>query len=265
VTSLTLESRHEGMSFQQSLSWMWAAVPLWMAYALIFAGTEGVALGHAFLDAAANVAPLVLLGLTCRLLLPALIRGRPLAVQGALHALAALLFSASWYVSLTVLLGLGSWASGSGFHFIGFTGPALTWQMLQGGILYCAVAAIVLRPSTSPFSERSRRALQRYLIRDGEDFRPVEVTQIVTVRGAQDYAEVSTFEGRHLVRMSLADFEARLDPDQFVRVHRSAIVHLRHLERLEPAGSGRMLAHMDNGERVAVSRSGAQALRQFVV
>jgi hypothetical protein len=256
----------EEVSREQRVSLLWAAVPLWVVYALIFAGTEGSTLGHALRDAAANVAPLILLAFACRALLPELVRGRALPVQGSLHALGAFAFSASWYLSVSFLLGLGSWAAGSGFRFVVFDGPAWTWQMLQGGIIYCAVAAIILRPShASSGQAEDGKALQRYLIRDGEDFRPVEVGEIIAIRGAQDYSEVSTASGRHLVRMTLAEFEARLDREQFVRVHRSAIVHLRHLERLEPAGSGRMLAHMRNGERISVSRAGAQMLRLFVV
>jgi two-component system, LytTR family, response regulator len=265
VASVTVGRNPEDACSEQRVPWIWAAVPLWIAYALIFAGTEGASLWKALRDGAANVAPLIALALACRTFLPRFIHRRPLPVQGAVHALAALAFSASWYASVTLLLGLSRWLSGAGFHIVGFTGPALPWQMLQGAILYCAVAAIVLRSSAPSNSQERSKALQRYLIRDGEDFRPIEVMEIVSIRGAQDYAEVSTRSGQHLVRMSLGEFEARLDPEQFVRVHRSAIVHLRHLERLEPAGGGRMLAHMGNGQRVAVSRAGAQTLRLFVV
>jgi two-component system LytT family response regulator len=65
--------------------------------------------------------------------------------------------------------------------------------------------------------------------------------------------------------MSLGELEARLDPTSFVRVHRSAIINLGRLERTEPAGGGRLLAHMSNGETIQVSRAGAQALRRFLI
>jgi two-component system, LytTR family, response regulator len=69
----------------------------------------------------------------------------------------------------------------------------------------------------------------------------VEVDEIVMIAGAQDYAEVSTTDGRkHLVRMSLAEFEQRLPDDSFVRVHRSTIINIAHLGRAEPIGSGRL-------------------------
>ena len=267
MTSLSLGTPAEPSRPEPRILWFWAAVALWITYALVFAGTEGASLGRAFRDGAANVIPLVGLTIACRLLLPHVIPGRPLPIQATLHTLGALGFSAAWYLGVIVLLASGRWISGLSFDLILFAGPALTWQMLQGAILYCAVAALILRPQyrSVPGELRMGKGLRRYLIRDGEDFRPVDVAEIVTIRGAEDYAEVATNKSRHLVRMSLAEFEVRLDPEQFIRVHRSAIVQLAHLERLEPAGSGRMLAHMRNGEIVAVSRTGAQALRQFVV
>lgn len=107
--------------------------------------------------------------------------------------------------------------------------------------------------------------LNRYLVRDDEGMRPIDVDEIVTITGAQDYAEVATANGRHLVRMSLGEFEQRLDGARFLRIHRSAIINFHRLVRTEAAGGGRMLAHMTTGDVVPVSRSGAQLLRSLAV
>ena len=107
--------------------------------------------------------------------------------------------------------------------------------------------------------------LERYLTRSGDEMVPISVRDIVSITGAQDYAEVTTLSGRHLVRMSLAEFERRLDPARFLRVHRSTIVNFDHLARCEPAGGGRMLPHMATGDLIPVSRAGAQVLRSLVV
>ena len=105
--------------------------------------------------------------------------------------------------------------------------------------------------------------MARYLIRDEEGLRPLEVAQIVTITGAQDYSEVATLNGRHLVRMTLGDFERLLDRSQFVRVHRSTIISLAHLDVAEAAGGGRMIARMADGQTIQVSRSGAACLRKW--
>ena len=141
--------------------------------------------------------------------------------------------------------------------------------VFQGLIIYALVAAVCYAirggRQTSNVAIVTGPPLERYLTRAGDEMVPIAVRDIVTIMGAQDYAEVATLTGRHLVRMSLNEFERRLDTSRFVRVHRSTIVNFDHLDRAEPAGSGRMIAHMTNGEAVQVSRAGAQTLRSFMV
>lgn len=107
--------------------------------------------------------------------------------------------------------------------------------------------------------------LTRYFVRVGEDIVPVDVADIVSIAGADDYAQVTTATGSHLARMTLAEFEAVLNPACFLRVHRSRIVNTRCILRAEPAGSGRLLLHMSAGEPVPSSRAGAKLLRDRVL
>jgi two-component system LytT family response regulator len=64
------------------------------------------------------------------------------------------------------------------------------------------------------------------------------------------------------VRMTLSEFEQSLDPGRFIRVHRSRIVNFERIARAEPAGGGRLLLHMDDGEAIAASRAGSRILRE---
>jgi len=91
------------------------------------------------------------------------------------------------------------------------------------------------------------------------------VAAIVSITGADDYAEVATLHGKHLVRLTLAEFEKALDGARFIRVHRSRIVNVDRVSRAEPAGGGRMLLHMENGEMISTSRAGARLLRDRVL
>lgn len=118
----------------------------------------------------------------------------------------------------------------------------------------------------APAVERARSPEpSRYFTRTGEDVRPIDLERVVCIGGADDYAEVTTLDGRHLVRMTLSEFEQTLDPARFARVHRSWIVNLDCVERVEPAGSGRMLLHMTTGHAVPASRAGARSLRDRVI
>jgi DNA-binding LytR/AlgR family response regulator len=245
---------------------------LWGIYGLIFLAMGNASLGQACADATANVLPLAALAIATRAVLGKVFARTP-SGQALSHAAMAIVFALAWYGATVLLLALFGWLAGRGFHIRGFTGPALTWQAFQGLILYSAIAAscYALRPPLAhrdvarEIGAEAASPLERYLIRQGEDFRPVDVTDIVSISGAQDYSEVFTRSGHHLVRMSLGEFEARLDPRRFIRVHRSAIIQLAFLERAEPAGGGRMLAHMANGRSVPISRSGVKALRPLIV
>lgn len=249
--------------------WAGGSALLVVLYAAVFMGT-GARLPWAITTAIANVAPLSGLALATHALLKSHVM--PLAVerQALVHALAAPAFAVAWYGITVVLLAFFAGLKTGQYALTGFYGAAFVWQTFQGLILYALVAAIcyAIRGGrmAAPADVVARGpALERYLIRDGEGMSPIAVGSIVTITGAQDYSEVATATGRHLVRLSLGEFEQRLDTQIFLRVPRSAIINFARLERAEPAGGGRMLAHMDNGEIVQVSRNGAALLRSFVV
>lgn len=269
---MTLVSESPGDGARLPLAaWFAGALLLCLIYASIFVVTEAVSPGAALLIGAGNVAPLVVLAAGLRLVVPGLILGRSTLAQTFWHLCLAVAFSLIWYPAARLGAAIMAVVLGEPFRVTGFEGPALAWQLFQGLVIYAALAALIYaerkgHPNAEIASDKPRpQALDRYLIRDGEDFRPVQVSEIVTITGAQDYSEVATPKGRHLVRLSLSDFEARLDPARFIRVHRSKIIHLAHLERAELAGGGRMLAHMSNGEVVSVSRTGVKALRSLIV
>lgn len=238
-------------------------------YAAIFM-MGGSGLASAIRDALANVLPLAALAGIAHALIRQFVMPLNVGAQAAIHLITAPMFALAWYSLLVMSLGLLNQTSGQPMELRLFSGPAFLWQVFQGLILYALVAA------TSYAIRGGRMAaevtivdrpppLGRYLVRDGESAAPIDVSDIVSISGAQDYSEVATSRGRHLVRLSLGEFESRLDGRQFLRVHRSAIINFDRLERVEPAGGGRMIAWMSNGDSVAVSRSGASILRSLMV
>lgn len=96
---------------------------------------------------------------------------------------------------------------------------------------------------------------------EGRAARFVRVRAIVCIRGAGDYSELSLPEGKQLLsRHPLKDWEARL-PSSFVRVHRSAIVNLDHVDRVDRAGDDFRVYLRGIAEPVPLSRRQAQRLR----
>jgi hypothetical protein len=244
-----------------------------------YTATLWVARNSTFLEAArggvANTLPLVIFGALARKIILTRLTGRSLAVQMAGHALLAAAFSLLAYWLLMVLLGLIEGVSATEFDVRPFPNRAMAWQMLQNLTTYGLVATLshlqarpdpvtVILSDTLASGERGE-GLSRYFIRSGEDIRPVDVDAIVSIAGADDYAEVITLEGRHLVRMTLAELEKSLDGRKFIRVHRSRIVNVERILRAEPAGGGRMLLHMEDGEMISASRAGTRLLRDRVL
>ena len=251
--------------------WLGGAFLLWQLYALVFVITSGASWPRSLVDAAANVMPLVMLAAAVhRFLGDAMVRS-PVRRQMLMHLFLAPAFALIWYSLIVVLLGFVGGLRDAGFAPEGFSGPAATWQMFQGLIIYALVAAVCYavrggrEASQATLVDSMTRSLSHYLIKDGEGLRPIDVAELVSITGAQDYSEVAMVGGgRHLVRMSLGEFERSLDSARFVRVHRSAIINLDYLDLAESAGGGRMIARMSAGPDVQVSRSGAAALKELI-
>ncbi len=251
--------------------WIGGSVLLWVLYTAVFIETAGSSLAEAVGLGFANVLPLALLAAGVREVLKSRVMPLRVPAQAVSHALLAVAFATIWYATVLVLLAFLNGVRAGNFSVRGFAGPAFTWQVFQGLVMYALTAAVCYavrggREAANIAFVEAPRPLERYLTKRGDELHPVEVAEIVSIVGAQDYSEVATVDGhRHLVRLSLAEFERRLDPTRFVRVHRSAIINLAQLDRAEPAGGGRLTAHMRSGDSVEVSRAGAQQLRSRMV
>lgn len=268
-------------AWSPTLIYVGAVAAVAAGYLAVFASTRDVGAGRLLVLTARNTVSLVLVAGLARALLLRFVE--PLAPGRRVlpHALGAAGFTVLWYWVLTVVAGLFDGASATRFSVKPFLlGPVAEWQLFQGLFAYAvvamlahgeAVAGAAKAPDRSPdIREQSMepaepRPVARMLVRVGDEIVSVEASEIVSIAGADDYAELTTTTARHLVRTTLAEFEEALTPERFLRVHRSAIVNLDRVVRAEPAGGGRMLLHMEAGPVVQASRAGARALRERLV
>ena len=244
------------------------------AYAIVLGIARDLPVTAALAGSVANTVPTILFALAAYALVARWIVGRPALLQAAGHVLLGAAYALLTYWLLMVMLGIVHGASPVEFEVTPFPTRASAWQLLQNFTIYGLVAALACLDArrapaalilADPSAGETERALTRYFIRSGEDILPVDVDRIVSIAGADDYAEVATISGRHLVRLTLAEFEKALDPARFIRVHRSRIVNVERIERAEPAGGGRLLLHMADGETIAASRAGSRLLRDRVI
>lgn len=243
-------------------------VAAFVAYWAVLALANPASPLESLASAAINSATLVCMGVAARSILRRYVFGRSPVFQTLAHILLALLFTLFWYWLLMVALGLARGRSPTDFDVRDFfPGPAVAWQLLQGLACYGLFAALSYAQWAAPSRAKADGAQvrSRFFIKLGEEIRPVDASQIIAIVGAGDYSEVATSSGKHLVKMTLSEFEAALDPEKFLRVHRSRIVNADQIVRAEPAGGGRLLVQMEDGDCVTTSRAGAKLLRDRVI
>ncbi|UAL10087.1 LytTR family DNA-binding domain-containing protein [Caulobacter segnis] len=265
---------------------MLAVAVIGCAYTVtIFVARDDTDLGAAFVGGIANTIPVILFGGLVRRFIIEKLVGRSAIRQTLGHAVLCTAFSVLSFWVLIILLGMANGASPFAFEVKPF-GKGSAWQLLENATTYAVIAALsylqAWRPISNakwaaseaevtlpaPPSDREvprKRQASRHFIRSGEDILPVDVSRVVCITGADDYSDVATLDRNHLVRMTLAEFEKSLDAAIFVRVHRSSIVNVDLIERAEPAGGGRMLLHMANGQAIQSSRAGARLLRARII
>jgi len=94
----------------------------------------------------------------------------------------------------------------------------------------------------------------RFLARRGNRFQVVPREEVVCFVAEGGLTSVHTSRGSLWMQPSLADLEHRLDPAEFFRVSRSAIVRLDAVSEVQPAGAGQADLHLSNGQILEVSR-----------
>lgn len=112
---------------------------------------------------------------------------------------------------------------------------------------------------------QSEGPLTRLFVRERGKIVPVSVEQIERLEAVDDYVMVHAGGRKHLVSVRLRDFEARLDRDRFVRVHRSHMVNLDFVTALAPHDGTRLQVELRDGTRIVASRTRSRELRRLVV
>jgi two-component system LytT family response regulator len=107
-------------------------------------------------------------------------------------------------------------------------------------------------------------ALDRVVIRDGPQVHVVGVDTIDYVEAQDDYVAIRS-AGRSLLKeQTLGDLEAQLDGRKFVRIHRSYLLNIERLARVEPYAKDSRVAILKDGTKLPVSRAGYQRLQQLL-
>jgi two-component system LytT family response regulator len=118
-----------------------------------------------------------------------------------------------------------------------------------------------------PSSDQLRAAfgtapLERLFSRVGSRIVPLAIRDVTRFQGEGDYVRAHSPAGAHLLHVTLAELEERLALP-FLRVHRSHIVNVDRIERIERHDERRLIVFLGDGSRIVASRTGSARLREL--
>jgi two-component system LytT family response regulator len=119
-------------------------------------------------------------------------------------------------------------------------------------------------PALDALIARRTAPLERILIRDREQVHVIAIDQVECIEAQGDYLAIHADGKCHLKAQRISEIEEQLDGTRFLRVHRSFIISLAHLQAIERPGPDRHAARLRSGKRVPISRSGYEKLRTLV-
>lgn len=111
------------------------------------------------------------------------------------------------------------------------------------------------------FSEDDE-VLHRVVIKKSGKIHVISTDQIEYLEAQDDYVMIYTKKERFLKQQTMKFFEKHLDPEVFIRVHRSYIVNIQSIDRIEPYEKTNYILSLITGGQVPVSRSGMQVLKE---
>lgn len=104
--------------------------------------------------------------------------------------------------------------------------------------------------------------LERVVVKTGAKIHVIPVARISYFEAQDDYVMLYTSEGKHLKQATMKYFEDHLNPEDFVRVHRSYIVRIDQVAQLQPYEKGSYVAILKSGDKLKISKNGLKNLKE---
>ncbi|MEM9595793.1 MAG: LytTR family DNA-binding domain-containing protein [Acidobacteriota bacterium] len=117
------------------------------------------------------------------------------------------------------------------------------------------LAKLAADPSPEPADSAAEQPpLERLTVSHGRGRVTIRLSDVAYFQAESSYVRLHLSDASYLARVPLARLEARLDPRRFVRVHRSYLVQVDRIARLDPLGRGDLRLTLDDGRRLTASR-----------
>lgn len=135
---------------------------------------------------------------------------------------------------------------------------AANFSLLVAGLIALDIAVHLISPATK---HSGSSYISHIIVKDKSGAFQLPLTQVERLEAQENYVALHTGAETHLVRMTLSSLAATLDPEQFVRIHRCAIVNRSCVLRIKPIGNGKLQIALRSGSEAVTSRAYSNALR----
>lgn len=119
----------------------------------------------------------------------------------------------------------------------------------------------VAKDETAISKVTQTEVLERIAVKSGSKIHVILVPEVLYLQADGDYVQIITAQGKYLKEQTMKSFEEQLPENQFVRVHRSVIVNVEMISRIELYEKQNQLLTLKNGQQIKTSPSGYKALR----
>ena len=121
-----------------------------------------------------------------------------------------------------------------------------------------------LKPANQLISKQpeAQGILNRVVVRKANSINIIPVDQIRYVEAQDDYVMIYYTTGKALKQQTMKYYEDNLPKENFVRIHRSYIVRIEEIKRIEPYGKDNHVAILHSGDKLPVSRAGYKHLKE---
>jgi len=121
-----------------------------------------------------------------------------------------------------------------------------------------------LQQSLDELLKGDKKFTSRILIKGKDGFSFLNVQDIVWFEAYSDYVKIHTKEKYFLKNISLNELETKLNPETFIRIHRSTIVNIAFIKEMKPYFNGEYYIYLTNGEKLKLSRSYKDKLKIII-
>jgi len=119
-------------------------------------------------------------------------------------------------------------------------------------------------PELSALARAPEQRLERIVVKDGTKVHIIPIAKLDYVEAQDDYIALRSEKKNYLKQQTISSIETQLDSKKFVRIHRSYIVNLERIARIEPFTKDSRVAVLNDGSQLPVSRSGYAKLKEML-